>query len=308
MLSRCMTGKWRALAGEKVLGFYNNSRAHLHSPACRTIVIKVPREDDECSNGHAVLDKAMYGTKDAAQCFDVASENAMIAMGYDTDKFSPNEFHSSSVAMSVFRHGDDVVVSGTRTQQKEFEEQLSKHLIVKHLATLGSCTALGEVTEVRIANRIVRWVKPPYGSGRERIEYEADPRHAELIIHQLGLSCSSRSVSEPGEKPKPGVDTSSFLNSADHSLYRSATMRLCYLALDRLDLQFPSKELARWMQAPTVGNLEALKRVARYLIIHGWCDKSRNRLTLWCLLTQITQVVCKHATAHLHQNCCMVPT
>ena len=48
-------------------------------------------------------------------------------------------------------------------------------------------------------------------------------------------------------------------------------MRLCFLALDRLDLQFPSKELARWMQAqaPTVGKLEALRRVARYLIGHG---------------------------------------
>ena len=67
---------------------------------------------------------------------------------------------------------------------------------------------------------------------------------------------------------KPGVDTSTFVNSADHTLYRSATMRLRYLVLDRPDLQFPSKELTRWMQAPTVGHLEALKRVARYLIGH----------------------------------------
>ena len=35
---------------------------------------------------------------------------------------------------------------------------------------------------------------PLHGSGRDRMEYEADPRHAELFIHQLGLSCSSRSV------------------------------------------------------------------------------------------------------------------
>ena len=62
-------------------------------------------------------------------------------------------------------------------------------------ATLGPCTALGDVTEVRIPNRIVRWVTSLYGSGRERIEYVADRRHAELIIHQLGVSCSSRSVS-----------------------------------------------------------------------------------------------------------------
>ena len=111
----------------------------------------------------------------------------------------------------------------------------------------------------RIQNRIVRWVKPPYGSGRERTEYE----------DQLGLGCSSRSVSTPSEKSKPGVDLSTVLNSADHTLCQSATMRLCYLALNRLDLQFPSTEVALWMQAPTVGNLEALKRVARYLIRHG---------------------------------------
>ena len=125
----------------------------------------------------------------------------------------------------MFRHGDDFVVFGTGTT-KEFEGQLSKHLTVQHFATLGSRKALEDATGVRILNRIVRWVKPPYGSGRERIEYKADPRHAELIIHLLGLSSSSRSVSTPSEKSKPGVNLSSLLNSADHTLYRSATMRL----------------------------------------------------------------------------------
>ena len=84
MLSRCITGKRRTPAEEKVLVFYDIKRAHFHSPARRTIVIKVPKEDDECVSGYAVLDKAMYGTKDAAQCCDVASENAMTALGYDT--------------------------------------------------------------------------------------------------------------------------------------------------------------------------------------------------------------------------------
>ena len=96
-----------------------STRTKVNSPARRAIVIKVPREDDECTSGCAVLDKAMYGTKDAAPCFDVASENAMTAMGYDTGKFSPCLDHWRSVDMSVFRHGDDFVVSGTGTQQKE---------------------------------------------------------------------------------------------------------------------------------------------------------------------------------------------
>ena len=43
MLSRCMTGKRRAPAEEKVLGFHDISRAHFHCPARRTIVIKVSK-------------------------------------------------------------------------------------------------------------------------------------------------------------------------------------------------------------------------------------------------------------------------
>ena len=90
-----------------------------------------------------------------------------------------------------------------------------------------------------------------------------------MNIHQLGLSGSSRSVSTLSEKSKPGVDHSTVLDSADHTLHRSPTTRLCDLALDRPDLHIPPEELARWMQAPTVGNLEALKRVASYLTGHG---------------------------------------
>ena len=67
----------------------------------------------------AVLDKAIYGTKDAARCFDVASENAMTAMGYDTGKFSPCLYNSSAVAMSVFRHGDDFVGVGHEDTTKK---------------------------------------------------------------------------------------------------------------------------------------------------------------------------------------------
>ena len=47
MLRRRMTGDQRAPADVKVLGFYDRGRAHFHSPARRTVVIKVPREADE---------------------------------------------------------------------------------------------------------------------------------------------------------------------------------------------------------------------------------------------------------------------
>ena len=91
------------------------------------------------------------------------------------------------------------VVPGTRPHRKEIEELVSKLLIVKHLATLGPCTALGDATEVMILNRFVRWSNFRTEQDRERIEYEADPRHAELIFQQLGMISSSRIVSTPSE-------------------------------------------------------------------------------------------------------------
>ena len=110
-LSRCTTGTSRQPADVSVLGFYDIRRVHRHSPARGTIVIKVTREDDECKSGYAIQDTAMYGTNDAAQCFDVASENTMTAMEFSTETFSPCLYPSSASDMSVFRHGDDFVVS-----------------------------------------------------------------------------------------------------------------------------------------------------------------------------------------------------
>ena len=107
-------------------------RAHFHSLARRTIVIKVPREDDECTISCSFPDKAMYG---AAQCFDVAGENAMTAMGYDTGKSSLCLYHWSAVAMSVFRHGDYFVVSGTRTTKRNSRNNcpsISSSSILRH--------------------------------------------------------------------------------------------------------------------------------------------------------------------------------
>ena len=43
-------------------------------------------------------------------------------------------------------------------------------------------------------------------------------------------------------------------------------MRLAYLAHDRPDLQFASKELARSMQTPTEWDLAQLKHAVRYLV------------------------------------------
>ena len=54
-------------------------------------------------------------------------------------------------------------------------------------------TRSGQSQQVKILNRIVGW------NGSEGITYEADPRHVEIIVEQLGLK-ESKPVSPAGTR------------------------------------------------------------------------------------------------------------
>ena len=93
--------------------------------------------------------------------------------------------------------------------------------------------------------------------------YEPDPRHAEILTHQLGLSGkSSKSVTTPGAKSEDYFDDTP-LSKEEQTLYRSSTMRYGYLAQDLPHLQYSFQKIARGMSSPTAGGLQRLKRAAR---------------------------------------------
>ena len=121
MLSRVMTGPAaRSAEDEIVLGFFDISRAHFHSPVRRQVVIRVPKEDGSITSGLAILGRAMYGTKDAAQCFDAHCETIMTKMNYKVGVFNPCLYSHLDNGTAVDRHGDDFIVAGTRQQIAEF--------------------------------------------------------------------------------------------------------------------------------------------------------------------------------------------
>ena len=73
----------------RVVGFYDISRAHFHAPARRDIFIRTPMEDTENKTGLGKLLQSMYGTRDAAQCFDVFAEESMNRMSFRTGIWCP---------------------------------------------------------------------------------------------------------------------------------------------------------------------------------------------------------------------------
>ena len=94
--------------------------------------------------------------------------------------------------------------------------------------------------------------------------FEADPRHAEIIVRDVGVSGAKVTTPMTKETMEALQHEDVALDADAVPVYRSATMRGAYMAQDRPDLQVPVRELARGMQAPTERHWMALERFARY--------------------------------------------
>ena len=110
---------------------------------------------------------------------------------------------------------------------------------------------------VIILNRIIRFTE-------DGIELEADLRHAELILSQLGLT-DAKELSCPAADEVKRDDDETALNAEYTTQYKSIVARANYLSTDRPDIQFAVKKVATSMSNPTNKNLQELKRLGRYL-------------------------------------------
>ena len=78
------------------------------------------------------------------------------------------------------------------------------------------------------------------------------------MVAEINLADESPKAPTPWEEVE--------LDGKEASEYSAAAARLNYLALDRPDILFASKECSRRMSAPRNGDWTALKRVVRYLM------------------------------------------
>ena len=83
-------------------------------------------------------------------------------------------------------------------------------------------------------------------------------------MSQMVLSNESKAVSTPGVRTTDEEDGKE-LDAEGRACYRSWTLRASYLSHDRCELQFEVQELVRRMQQPNAKNLQALKRLVRFL-------------------------------------------
>ena len=85
---------------------------------------------------------------------------------------------------------------------------------------------------IRVLNRVLTSTSPG-------ITYEADQRHADIVIHELGLE-SAKSVTTPSSREdtdKMLADAGAQLHPTEATKHRALAARLNYLALDIADIQ-----------------------------------------------------------------------
>ena len=118
---------------------------------------------------------------------------------------------------------------------------------------------------MRVLNRILRITD-------KGVEYEADQRHAELVIKQLDLEKANGVLTPVDDEVENKLMDDQGRNMQDvcdgdyAALYKLVATQLNYLSLDRPDCQFSIKEVCRRMADPTWRDIARLKMFGIYLV------------------------------------------
>eukprot|EP00973_Karenia_brevis_P072169 10025940-Karenia_brevis.AAC.1 len=148
------------------------SRAFFHAPATRELYVELPEEEGLDKNTWcAKLNYSLYGTRDAPLNWALTYGNHLRSLGFRSGKASPCIFWHKEKNLRVLVHGDDYACAGTLQELYWLEEMMKKKFEVKtqYLGPEAHCQQ-----EIRFLSRIIRWTSAG-------IQYEADPRHQEII-------------------------------------------------------------------------------------------------------------------------------
>ena len=111
-------------------------------------------------------------------------------MGFTRGLANPCCFVHHGRSLSLVVHGDDFTCVGAAKDLEWYESEMQKAFQIKIRGRMGE--AKGKDNEMWILNRIVRL-------DEDGLLFEADPRHAELLIKSMGLEDAGHVVT-PGDK------------------------------------------------------------------------------------------------------------
>lgn len=204
------------------------------------------------------ISEALYGTREAARCWEKEYTRTLMGVGFQRGKCNPCMFYHADRSLRVLVHGDAFTVSGPESQLQWIAEVFKHKYKTKIRGVLGPDAH--DMKAITILNRIVEWKD-------DAIYLEADPRHVDMIIKELGLEKANGS-DVTGSKGDDATLSEKILGDNEITSYRSIAARLSFLALDRTDIQFAAKEICRCMSGPIEADWDKVKKLGRYLKKH----------------------------------------
>ena len=103
--------------------------AFLFAPAKRKIYIELPSRDPRSSRRVVgVLNRALYGTRDAPQLWGEEVKRKMIALGFTSSTLQPSVYHHKERDIMVVVHVDDFLASGEQDQLDRLNKDMMEML------------------------------------------------------------------------------------------------------------------------------------------------------------------------------------
>ena len=220
--------------------------------------VELPDEDSDKAKGLCGhLQVHMYGTKRAADGWHTEYSDFLTdTLGFVRGGASACVFRHAKKHLKTSVYGDDFTSCGPKSSLEWFTAEMRKRYELTEVCRLGP--GPNDHKEGRILNRIIRWTT-------DGLEYEADPRQVEKLIRELKLE-GCNPLGTPGAKATAEhISGDQKLDESRCKPFRAVAARANYLAADRPECQFSSKEICRWMATPTDLSVSALKRLGRFL-------------------------------------------
>ena len=246
--------------GRRCLMHNDVSRAYFHAPAKRDVFVEIIGEDKEDGDEERCgwLNVSMYGTRDAAQNWEDAYSRALLKVGFTRGISTPCVFRHGTRDIDTMVHGDDFLSSGSKHQLEWMQGELEKVFTLK-TKKIGTDPSMDK--EMTVLGRQIRFE-------RGGITYEADEKHVKQLVKELNIE-TAKPVYTAGarsqKKGDEGLESENPMEDAAASRYRASVARCNYLAVDRPDIQYAVKELARWMSKPRLCDQGGLDHLGKYL-------------------------------------------
>ena len=236
------------------------SRAYFHAPVTRRTYVEIPPEDQAPGDRDLVarLRASLYGTRDAQMNWERTYANILTQAGFRRGVAVPCNFYHEAKQIRITVHGDDFLASGREKELMWLKEVMSEKLEVK-VKLMGPNKE--HEKEMLLLNRAIRW-------GDQGLSWEADPRHSETIIKELGLDDSNGAAAPCTEDIRALSEKrmqSSAIEGDEATSYRRLVATANFIATDRADIQYTTRCLSKGMAKPTREDVKALRHLGRYL-------------------------------------------